>query len=78
MAELEVTYDQAADAAYIYLTDPRMHPQSARTYPCDPIGVDGMINLDFDDAGRLIGIEVLDARSKLPQSLLNAATRIDR
>jgi uncharacterized protein YuzE len=78
MAELEVTYDQTANAAYIYLTDPPKHPQSAQVYPCDPIGVDGMINLDFDDAGRLIGIEILDARSKLPQSLLNAATRIDR
>jgi uncharacterized protein YuzE len=36
-----------------------------------------MINLDFDDQGRLIGIEVLDASSKLPKQLLSAAERLD-
>jgi hypothetical protein len=36
-----------------------------------------MINLDFDDDDRLVGIEVLDARSRLPQRLLDAAERID-
>lgn len=46
-------------------------------YPCDPIAVDGMINLDFD-RGRLIGIEILDAaRPKLPSYLLDAAERLD-
>ncbi|MFF2014325.1 DUF2283 domain-containing protein [Streptomyces sp. NPDC058195] len=30
--------------------------------------VGGMINLDFDEQGRLIGIEVLAANSKLPES----------
>ncbi|RFS84707.1 DUF2283 domain-containing protein [Actinomadura spongiicola] len=36
-----------------------------------------MINLDFDEAGRLIGIEVLAARCKLPRWLLDAAERLD-
>ena len=48
-----------------------------RTYPCDPVDVDGMINLDFDEQGRLIGIEVLGARSKLPEYLLRTAERLD-
>ena len=40
------------------------------TYPCDPQEVKGMINLDFDEEGRLLGIEVLDASKKLPPDLL--------
>lgn len=50
---------------------------SARMYLCDPVDVDGMINLDFDEQGRLIGIEILAARSKLPQYLLRSAERLD-
>jgi uncharacterized protein YuzE len=74
--EVRVTYDGQANAAYIYLTgDAR--PKSARMYPCDPVDVRGMINLDFDDDDRLIGIEVLDARSRLPQRLIDVADRLD-
>jgi uncharacterized protein YuzE len=81
MAEIKVTYDHTANAAYIYFVDPQViEPRVksvARTYPCDPIAVDGMVNLDFDEADRLIGVEVLAARSKLPRYLLDAAERID-
>ena len=77
MADIKVTYDKTVNAAYVYLTDPQVVPKSSRTYPCDPIDVDGMINLDFDEHGRLIGIEVLAASSKLPEYLLESAERID-
>ena len=80
MAELKATYDREANAAYIYFEDPAQAgaPGTAvRTYPCDPITVHGMINLDFDEDGRVIGIEILDARSKLPPYLLEAAERLD-
>ncbi|MEU9861184.1 DUF2283 domain-containing protein [Streptomyces sp. NPDC047971] len=77
MADLEVTYDAVANAAYLYLTTPGSHPRVTSMYPCDPVKVDGMINLDFDEAGRLIGIEVLDARAKLPAYLLESAERLD-
>jgi uncharacterized protein YuzE len=46
-------------------------------YPCDPVKVGGMINLDFDEQGHLIGIEVLAAISKLPKHLLGASERLD-
>nr|WP_275297649.1 DUF2283 domain-containing protein [Streptomyces sp. CdTB01] len=46
-------------------------------YACDPVGVGGMINLDFDEQGRLIGIEALAASSKLPAYLLQSAERLD-
>jgi uncharacterized protein YuzE len=38
--------------------------------PLDPIEVGGMINLDLDEDGRLMGLEVLDARSVLSDQLL--------
>ncbi|MFJ3639730.1 DUF2283 domain-containing protein [Streptomyces sp. NPDC090108] len=77
MTDVRVTYDRTVNAAYVYLTEPQAHVKSARTYPCDPVDVDGMINLDFDEQGRLIGIEVLAASSKLPKYLLDSAERLD-
>ncbi|WP_331725681.1 DUF2283 domain-containing protein (plasmid) [Streptomyces xanthophaeus] len=77
MADLRVTYDETANAAYIYLTDPQVRTRSSRMYPCDPVEVDGVINLDFDEQGRLIGIEVLGAGSKLPEYLLASSERLD-
>lgn len=72
---MKVTYDRRADAANIYLT--YIPPGGvAKTYTCDPIETDAMINLDFDDSGRLIGIEVLGARKTLPPDLLEEAELI--
>ena len=76
VADVRVTYDAEADAAYLHLAGPRAEPKVARMYPCDPVQVEGMINLDFDEAGHLVGIEVLAARSKLPGHLLETAERI--
>lgn len=77
MADLKVTYDKTADAAYVYFTDPEVRRKVASMYPCDPVDVDGMINLDFDEDGRVVGIEILGARSKLPAYLLQRAERLD-
>ncbi|MGW0998724.1 DUF2283 domain-containing protein [Streptomyces sp. NPDC002520] len=73
MSHLRVTHDKTVDAAYVYFTEPQTSPKSARMY----VGVDGMINLDFDEQGRLIGVEVLAASSKLPEYLLQSAERLD-
>lgn len=73
---VRATYDGVANAGYVYLTLDE-HPRSARMYACDPIEVGGMINLDFDAEDRLIGVEVLDARARLPLPLLDAAERLD-
>lgn len=77
MADVRVTYDKTVDAAYVSFTEPQARAKSARVYPCDPVDVDAMINLDFDEQGRLIGIEVLAASSKLPEYLLQSAERLD-
>ncbi|MGW4397945.1 DUF2283 domain-containing protein [Amycolatopsis nivea] len=76
MAEVRVTYDWAANAAYIYFVAPGDSAKSAYMYPCDPVAVDGMINLDFGEGGRLVGVEVLAASSKLPQYLLDSAEQL--
>lgn len=54
-----------------------MRTNKPQTYPCDPVDIDGMINLDFDEQGRPIGIEVFAASSKLPDYLLKSAERLD-
>ena len=35
MANVKVTYDQKANAAYIYFTDPQVRQKVAHMYPCD-------------------------------------------
>jgi len=69
---LPISYDEDADAAYIRFSPGDVFNVDS-TYSCDPVEVNGMINLDFDSDGRLVGIEVLDARSKLPEAILRPA-----
>jgi uncharacterized protein YuzE len=67
---MRVEYDASADAAYIYLVPEIPAGGVERTVPVDPREIDGMINLDFDSDGRLVGIEVLDASQLLtPETL---------
>jgi uncharacterized protein YuzE len=78
---MRVTFHRRTNAAYIYFTEEGASRHVAKTYACDPTQVDGMINLDFDAEGRLIGVEVLGASDKLPSSLLalgDAAPRAGR
>ncbi|TDD89335.1 DUF2283 domain-containing protein [Actinomadura darangshiensis] len=77
MVDVKVTYDKSANAAYLYFSNHPDRAEVAHMYPCDPVEVGGMINLDFDKNGRIIGIEVLAASSKLPKWILEAAERLD-
>ena len=70
---MRVRYDSSVDAAYIQIADEIGLGGVASTYLCDPREVQGMINLDFDASGRLIGIEVMDASKVLPPEALQAA-----
>ena len=54
---MRITYDPEADAAYVYLTQLVEEPDT-RTVTND-------VYLDFDEQGRLVGIEVLDASKHL-------------
>ena len=66
---LRVSFDREVNAAYIGLQlRDSVQPSVATTVP-----VDDDIILDFDDEGRLIGIEVLAATKRLHPALLDDA-----
>ncbi len=68
---IRVTLDREADAAFIYLADePELGWRHGLTVPLVVEEYGAMVNLDFDDDGRLIGLEVLGASGTLAQKLL--------
>lgn len=69
---MRFTYDAVADAAYLYIAEEIPPGAVAKTYCCDPGEVGGMINLDFDNSGKLLGVEVLDASALLPAAVLES------
>ena len=71
---MRLRYDRHADAAYIQLAEHIGLGGVDHTYLCDPQEVGGMINLDFDAEGRLVGVEVLDASLYLPVELLSGTS----
>lgn len=65
---LRLTYDRSADAVYISLQPADvLQPSVVRTE-----SVGASINLDFDDSGRLVGVEVLSAKMLHPSLLAEA------
>ena len=54
---MKITYDPEADAAYFYICE--------KTEPPDTRQIDEDIYLDFDEANRLVGVEVLAASRRL-------------
>jgi uncharacterized protein YuzE len=76
---VRVTLDRDVNAAYIYLADePAEGWRHGKTVPIDVTEIPGMVNIDPDDDGRLIGIEVLAAASLLPDKMLNALDHAER
>jgi uncharacterized protein YuzE len=70
---VRITYDHEADAANIYLTDEQLMP-GRDSVPVDPPeGVQAFVVLDWKD-GKIVGLEVLDARALLHPDLLAQAS----
>ena len=69
---MRITYDSDADAAYIHLGRQTAAAHRATTQAATPDGVDGFVALDWED-GRIVGIEILDASSRLTQDILDEA-----
>jgi len=69
---VRITYDPEANAAYVYLTDEGLQPGRESIQADTPAGVKAFVVLDWKD-GRLVGIEILDARQTLHQDLLDQA-----
>ncbi|MBF4621367.1 DUF2283 domain-containing protein [Clavibacter sp. VKM Ac-2542] len=73
---MRVTYDPAADAAYVELAGPLGDGEAATTiHSIATPGDRGEVALDFDAGGRLLGIEVLRASAVLPAAVLADAVR---
>jgi uncharacterized protein YuzE len=75
---MHATFSPGIDMAYVYLTDASETRAVHHTEPLIvdlPRGPRRLINLDFDAAGRLLGIEVEGAKHTLPASLLAGAER---
>ena len=67
MQPVRLSYDEEGNVAYLRLGEETLRP--IKTVPVPNIDP-WTVNLDFDAAGRLLGIEVLDAREVLPAELL--------
>lgn len=71
---MKITYDPSVDAAYIQLMNSVVPGQAIAQSPTIPTpGNGGEVILDFDAAGLLLGIEVLNAASVLPPEVLATA-----
>ena len=68
---MKFEYDEEIDAAYIYLEHPLKDGQVKNT-----IGLNENIILDFDDKGKLLGLEILDASKVLNKKTLLEAKNV--
>ncbi|MEU4014877.1 DUF2283 domain-containing protein [Microbacterium sp. NPDC028030] len=73
---MRTTFDAEADAAYITLVSEIAPGRSVRNEIVDTAG--GTVVLDFDQAGVLLGIEVIGATKLLDGEFLAGAERIDQ
>jgi uncharacterized protein YuzE len=75
---MKITYDPEADAAYLQLVE-RVDGEIAETLPVEELDESraGGFIFDFDDDGRLLGIEVLGARRALRQATLASGDVLD-
>ncbi len=62
---MKTTYDEDADAAYIYLKDKIEKGEVKKT-----ISLNDNIILDFDEKNKLIGIEVLNASNVMTKKFI--------
>ncbi len=67
---MKITYDKSANAVYISFEDNRESVKSVDTDGEWPF------NVDIDDKGNILGIEIMDADTVLSADFLNKAEKI--
>jgi uncharacterized protein YuzE len=70
---MRLTVDTKADAAYLRLVDDIQPGESVRTIVCEDPGLSGMVVVDIDAAGHVLGIEFVGARALLRSETLGGA-----
>lgn len=68
--ELQIVYDQEADAAYIPLSTKSGNTQASINVVVDDDRIADEIVLDFSESGELLGLEVLSAATILDPMLI--------
>lgn len=68
--EMKITFDKEADAVYIYFKD--ISPGEVK----NTISLNECLNIDLDENGKTLGIEILDASKNLPLDALKSAVMI--
>jgi uncharacterized protein YuzE len=67
---MKIEYDKDVDAAYVYLEFPLKAGEAKKT-----VKVKEDINVDFDDKGKLLGVEILNASKHLNKKIILEAQR---
>lgn len=70
LARTPLHYDPEANTAYLQLTG-GADVAVARRVELDPWTVGGVVGLDFDEAGHLVGVQISDANDLLRSELLH-------
>lgn len=68
---MKIEYDKEVDAAYISLKEISDGEVRYSSNSVQPSECPGEVNLDFDNEGKLLGIEVLSASLVLSQDLIS-------
>ena len=66
-----MTYEPESDVAYIWLVNDPAAGAATDTVVCDLDEQPYTLNVDFDSDGHILGIEILEARARLPEVLLS-------
>ena len=68
--EMKITFDREADAVYVYFKEISQGEVNKT------ISLNESINIDLDNEGKALGIEVLDASKNLPIGAMQSAIQI--
>jgi uncharacterized protein YuzE len=66
---MQITYDAEADAMYIEFQDAK---------PADNVDIEEGVLADLDSEGRIIGLEILDARERIGDAVLADSVPIEQ
>ncbi|WP_225723500.1 MULTISPECIES: DUF2283 domain-containing protein [Corynebacterium] len=71
---MKFDYDPEADAAYLTIAQPGVLPEG-QISAITTEGMEGEIEIDIDENGKVIGIEFINASLILPSGFLERQTR---